>query len=151
GLQLIGAFVPPLAADGTQTLTTTALKAPKVGTVVWGVAFSFSQTAANGSCTFAGTGNSFTDAVAGAKLSGTMSCDSSVDPSPGLVPPPNGKLSIKSAGGTQREQAFVRITYDDTDIVDVTGIVTKGAAPGASINGPLGFDPIIKSLVGGEQ
>jgi len=151
GIQFIGTVVPPLAGSGAPTATVVALKTAKAGLVVWGPGFgSQLTTTGNGACQVGA--NAFGDVQVGAKLSGTVSCDSAlVDPS---LYPPNGKLKLSYAAKTLSTQAYIRIAGFDPvpgpDVVAITGIVTKGGGVGATISGEVGFDPVIKALVNNE-
>ena len=155
GIQFVGTVVPPLAGNGDPTTTVAAVKTAKLGTVLYGVGFAFSETATGfGSCSVGvGPGaGSWSDVVAGAKLAGTASCNSaSTDSS---LYPLNGKLKLSNAAGTLATQGYIRVAGFDPvpgpDVIAVTGIITKGNGVGATINGEIGFDPIKKALANGE-
>jgi hypothetical protein len=51
-------------------------------------------------------------------------------------------------------QGYLRVAGFDPvpgpDVINVTGILTKGNAPGATINGEVAFDPVKKAAANGE-
>jgi len=128
-----------------------ALKTAKLGLVVWGPGFG-TQLTTTGAASCNILGNSFTDVVVGAKLSGSASCDAaSTDPT---QYPLNGKLKLSYAAKTLSTQAYVRVAGFDPgpgpDVIALTGIITKGGGVGSTLTGEVFFDPVKKALVNGE-
>ena len=153
GVQFLATITPPAPGDGSVALGAVAsLKTAKSGLVVWGPGFGTSVTT-TGSATCAFPNGVHTDATVGAKLSGNLSCNTaSTDPT---QYPLNGKMKISYAAKALSEQAYVRMAgYDPVpgpDVVAIVGIDVKGSIPGATVSAEEFFDPVLKSLVGGEQ
>jgi hypothetical protein len=153
GIQFLGTLTPPLAADGSTNATVASLKTAKAGLVVWGPGFASSLTTTGaGNCTF--PNGAHNDALVGAKLSGAASCVSAGPPAPNAYPL-NGKMKISYAAKALSEQAYIRVAGFDPvpgpDVIAITGIDVKGSIPGSTVSGETFFDPVLKSLVGGEQ
>ena len=156
GIKFIGTIVPPLAGDGTPTAVVAATKTAKAGTVEWGVGFSFSETETGaGSCSIGYGPGAFSasDMLVGAKLSGVATCNSALPQAPPQYPL-NGKIKLNNVAKTDVLQGYIRVAGFDPvpgpDVIALTGIVTKGNAPGATINGEVAFDPVKKAAVNGE-
>jgi len=156
GIQFLGTITPPLT--GTAQPVIAALKTAKAGLVVWGPGFASSVTTTGaGSCTFTNpataTQTTFNDVLVGGKMSGSATCvQNSLDPN---QYPLNGKIKFSYNTKLLSEQAYARVVGFDTsagpDVIALTGIDVKGNIPGASLSGETFFDPVLKSLVGGEQ
>jgi len=138
--------IDPALSSTVQPVTAT-LKTAKAGLSVYGAGL-LSQppitTSGGGSCNILGT--PLTSVVAGAKLSGVATCDqTSLDPT---QYPLNGKFKLSYVGGQTKNQSYVRVLGFDPsapDVIDLTGVVTKGDGVGATISGSVFFDPVIKA------
>ena len=147
GFTFVGTLTPPLAGNGDATATVAALKSAKAGSVSWGVGFAFTRTATAATCNVLTV--SANDGKVGGKLSGVASCNSaSTDPT---QYPLNGKVKIGYAAGAHSEAMYIRVAGFDPvpgpDVVAITGIVTKGDTPGATVSGESAFDPVLLAAV----
>lgn len=84
-------------------------------------------------------------------IAGSASCDTSLTP----PFPPSGKIGWSAAGGTVKEQGYVRFAGSDpainyyVDVINVHGLITKGAVAGADIDGGLFQNPTVKDKTTG--
>lgn len=142
GFEMLGKYSPALAhTDATVTEGTSVLK--DLGTA--------GSPAIGGSCsTNVAAFPTMHPKTIAAKLSGIATCNASQDAG---AYPLNGKMTINmteintTTAKPYQLQAYLRVAGVDPsapDVVDVSGIVTKGVAVGASLLGSVAQDAVTK-------